>query len=71
VDQALPDTPTLPSVVTPALVSDTLNKIRIRAGNNNRPRRIVNKFAKNIRRFRAKNTQSKGKDIRQFEEKEE
>jgi hypothetical protein len=62
VDRAMPDTPTLPSIgiVSQTQPRDTKPKIRLRIGNNHRPRKFMNKLAKNIRRFAVKNTQRKG-----------
>lgn len=73
VDKAMPDTPTLPSIgiVTQAQAFDTLNKIRVRVWNNHRPRKIMNKFAKNIRKFGAKNARGQNKDAQQVDNKKE
>lgn len=73
VDQAMPDTPTLPSIgaITQAQISDTLNKIRVRVWDHRRPRKFMNKFAKNIRRFGAKYTQGKDKDAQQLQDNRE
>jgi MFS family permease len=61
VERAMPDTPTLPSIAIGGQTQppDTRPKIRVRSGNNHRPRKFINKLSKNIRRFVVKNTQRK------------
>jgi MFS transporter, DHA3 family, macrolide efflux protein len=73
VDKAMPDTPTLPSIgiVTQAQAFDTLNRIRVRVWNNHRPRKMISKFSKNIRRFGEKYARGRDRDTGQVQNKKD